>query len=74
LQSLFSKFEILEVNGWGNVDLIKLIFDPAVVNTHLGYTISVDESLKKKILENNDGKNYFIVWCIARKPKELCLN
>ena len=67
-RSLFSKFEILEADGWGNVELVKITLNPAVINTHLGHTIPVDEALKKKLLESNDRKNYFVTWCIARKP------
>jgi len=67
-RSLFSKFEILEADGWGNVELVKITLNPAVINTHLGHTIPVDEALNKKLLEYNDRKNYFVTWCIARKP------
>lgn len=67
-RSLFSDFKILEVDGWGNREVVRLSLDSSVEGVMFGAHIPVTEVLKKKLLENNDKKSYLVTWCIARKP------
>jgi len=67
-RSLFSDFEILKAEGWGNREVIRFSLNPSLGGIMFGVNIPVTEVLKKKLLENNDKRNYLITWCIARKP------
>jgi len=67
-RSLFSDFEILEAEGWGNDLVVKAILDRSVIGTTFGETIPINEVLVKNFFEINDNKNYLVTWCIARKP------
>jgi len=67
-RSLFSKFKILEIDGWGNREIIKLNLESSVEGVMFGIDIPVTEVLKKKLLESNDRQNYLVTWCISKKP------
>jgi SAM-dependent methyltransferase len=67
LKSLFSKFEILEADGWGNREIVNLSVDPSVGGIMVGVNIPVSEILKKQLLDKNDNKHYLVTWCIAKK-------
>ncbi|MCD6284139.1 class I SAM-dependent methyltransferase [bacterium] len=67
-KSLFSDFEILEVGGWGNKEVVRLSLDSSVNETMFGVTIPVNEIINKKLLQKNDHKHYLVTWCIGRKP------
>ena len=66
-RDLFSDFEIMEVGGWGNARIIRTSLLPFFVGTEFGKSISVNKAIRRRLLRHNDGKNYLVTWCIARK-------
>ncbi len=66
-RSLFSQFEILEADGWGNDLAIQVVIKASPAPAPW-YAISAEEAIRKKFLEYNDRRHYLFTWCIARKP------
>jgi SAM-dependent methyltransferase len=55
-KSLFSKFKILEAEGWGNGEIVKASLSSSVIGTPFGATIPVDNALEKNLLRKTMGK------------------
>ena len=64
---LFSRFEILALDGWGNAEAVRAGWSHSDIGLSLQST-PLWEAIEKRLFESNDRINYIVVWCIARKP------
>lgn len=68
---LFSRFEVLVADGWGNAEAVRAGWESSDIGPS-PFNTPLQQAVERKLFDTNDRINYLTTWCIARKPeKEL---
>jgi SAM-dependent methyltransferase len=65
--SLFEGFKILKSGGWGNAEVMRLVYTRSERGPEGSPPLSKLEAKKKGLYNFSDGMNYLMTWCIAQK-------
>jgi SAM-dependent methyltransferase len=67
LRALFDGFEILMAEGWGNAQVIKLMYDLSPRGPEGPPPLTKEEAQRAGLYSYTDDLNYVMTWCIAQK-------
>jgi len=65
--SLFEGFKILKSGGWGNAEIMRLVYTHSERGPEGAAPISKQQAKESGLYDYSDGMNYLMTWCIAQK-------
>jgi SAM-dependent methyltransferase len=65
--SLFEGFKILKSGGWGNAEVMRLVYTHSERGPEGAPPLSKRDAKELGLYDYSDGMNYLMTWCIAQK-------
>lgn len=67
--SVFEGFKILSADGWGNSEVMRLVYSRSERGPEGAPPVSKREAKEAGLYDSSDGMNLLMTWCVAQKAR-----